>query len=116
MCWDHDYHESREIALVPLIWLVIITMTAGLEKLFSPDPKLGFLAHAQSLRQAVATGVLPHGVASTSVASRLIWNDRLDAAVTMFFLGAVIVIVLTSMNQWRQALRGHGVGRATVPA
>ena len=96
------------ITLVPLIWLVIITMTAGLEKLLSPDPKLGFLSHARSLDQAIATGILPHGVTSASVASRLLWNDRLDATVTIFFLGAVIVIVLASMHQWRRALRLHG--------
>jgi len=102
------------ITAVPLIWLVIITMTAGLEKLLSPDPKLGFLAHAQSLKQAILTGIFPHGVTNASVASRLIWNDRLDAAVTMFFLGAVIVILLTSMNQWRHKLRRHGIRHTPV--
>ena len=93
------------ITLVPLIWLVIITMTAGFQKLFSPDPKLGFLAHARSLSQAIAQGVLPHGVASPTVAAQLVWNDRLDAAITAFFLLSVIAIVLASLLRWRRALQ-----------
>jgi carbon starvation protein len=100
--------------LVPLAWLVTVTTTAGLEKIFSADPKLGFLAHANKLAAAVASGALPPGVKDASTAAKLVWNDRLDAGITAFFLASVIVILITSISRWSQSLRAstRGVPRA----
>ena len=92
------------ITFVPLVWLVVITMTAGLQKIFSSDPKLGFLTHAQMLGRAIAAGTLPHGVATLVIASRLMWNDRLDAAVTAFFLASVVIILIASIRRWGRTL------------
>jgi len=88
------------ITLLPLAWLVTITTTASLQKIFSADPRLGFLAHANKLSAAVASGTLPPGIASASTAAKLVWNDRLDAAITAFFLVCVIVILLASAVRW----------------
>jgi carbon starvation protein len=99
------------ITLVPLAWLVIVTMTAGAQKIFSPLPKLGFIAHARALQAAQAAGTLPPGVKTTSDLSRLIFNDYLDAAVAAFFLAAVLVILADSAREWWAVLRG---GKAVV--
>ena len=68
------------VTLVPLAWLVAVTFTASWQKMFDPNPRIGFLAHARQLVRAFpqAPGV-----------SRLIFNDRLDALVT----GVLIVMV-----------------------
>src|SRR4029079_4355751 len=66
------------VTMLPLAWLVIITMTAGWAKLFSSDPRLGFLAHARGLSAVVARGALPAGAKTVSDASRMIFNDYLD--------------------------------------
>ncbi|HJR64648.1 MAG TPA: carbon starvation CstA family protein [Gemmatimonadaceae bacterium] len=93
--------------LVPLAWLVTITLTAGWQKIFSPDPRLGFLAHARALRDAVNNGALPPGVGSVADASRMILNDRLVAAVAACFMIAVVVILLDSAREWLAVIRGR---------
>ncbi len=88
------------VTLLPLAWLVTVTMSAGLLKIFARDPRLGFLAHAASLSDAIASGRLPAGVASAETAAKLMWNDRFDALVTAFFLASVIAIIVASLHRW----------------
>jgi carbon starvation protein len=101
------------VTMLPLAWLAIVTLTAGAQKIFSSDPKLGFLSHARMLTETLATGTLPAGVASASQASRLILNDRIDAAVAAFFLISVIVILVASMHEWFTILSGRKIARST---
>ncbi len=77
------------VTLGPLAWLIVVTMTAGYQKVFSADPKLGFLAHAATL----ATSTDPN-------AGRLIFNDRLNAVVALFFMAVVAMLVFTSAREW----------------
>ncbi len=92
------------ITLIPMSWLVIVTMTAGLTKIFSPEVKLGFLSHARMVEAAVASGTLPASIKSMEAAQRMIFNDRLDAAVAAFFLISVIIILADSMRTWYSVL------------
>jgi len=101
------------ITLLPLAWLVIVTMVGGWAKIFSDDPRLGFLAHARLLTDQLASGVLPRGVADAAVAARMIFNDRLDAAVAAFFMIAVIVILADSAKEWVAVLRGRKPAAST---
>jgi len=95
------------MTLLPLTWLAIVTMSAGWAKLFAPDPRLGFLAHARFLGDAIATGDLPAGIASVAVARRMIFNDYLDAAVAAFFMLAALVILVDSARHWIPLIRGR---------
>ncbi len=95
------------ITMLPLAWLLIVTMTAGYQKIFSPDPKLGFLARANLYDSTLAAGTLPPGITSTEVAQRFIFNDRVDAAVAAFFMIAVIIIIADSARQWYAVVSGR---------
>jgi carbon starvation protein len=95
------------VTMIPLAWLVTITMTAGALKIFSSDPRLGFLAHARMISETIADGRLPAGIRSTADATRVIFNDRLDAAVAGFFLLSVIVILVESAREWLAVVRGR---------
>jgi carbon starvation protein len=94
------------ITIAPLIWLVIVTMTAGWQKMFSPDPKLGFLARANLYEETLAAGNLPPGIASAEAAQRFIFNDRVDAAVAAFFMISVIIILADSVKEWYKVISG----------
>jgi len=84
------------VTCVPLAWLVLVTFTAGLEKLFSDSPALGFLAQANQL----AAGP------QDSTTAALVFNARLDAVVTAVFLIMVAVILIDSIRVWIGVLRG----------
>jgi carbon starvation protein len=86
------------VTLVPLAWLVAVTFTASWQKMFDPNPRIGFLAHARQLVRAFpqAPGV-----------SRLIFNDRLDALVTGVLIVLVGIILLESGWLWLGVLSGR---------
>src|SRR5690348_7941342 len=77
------------VTLVPLVWLTTVTMTAGWQKVFAADPRLGFLAHAASL----AGSVDPH-------APRLVFNDRLNTFVALLFMAVVALLLVVSLREW----------------
>ncbi|MFN9202964.1 MAG: carbon starvation CstA family protein [Gemmatimonas sp.] len=95
------------VTLLPMTWLVIVTMTAGLTKIFSADPRLGFLSHATLIEGQIAAGTLPANIKSVAAAERIIFNDRLDAAVAAFFLVSVVVILAASIKEWLAVLNGR---------
>jgi carbon starvation protein len=101
------------VTILPLTWLAIVTLTAGAEKIFSADPKLGFFSHAHLVEGLLATGALPAGVQTIADARRLILNDHIDAAVAAFFLVSVVVILVASMHEWFTILSGRKIARST---
>jgi len=101
------------VTILPLAWLVIVTLTAGWQKVFSADPRLGFLSHARMVTGQLATGALPAGAKTIADAHRLVLNDRIDALVAAFFLVSVIVILVASAYEWFKVLSGRKVARST---
>ncbi|MFI5311061.1 MAG: carbon starvation CstA family protein [Gemmatimonadales bacterium] len=94
------------VTILPLSWLAIVTLTAGWQKVFSPDTKLGFLSHARMISEKLATGALPPGAKSAVDAGRMLFNDRLDAVVALFFMVSVVVILVESTRAWVAVIRG----------
>ena len=93
------------VTLLPLVWLISVTMTAGWQKVFAADPRLGFLSHARALEATLASGGIPTGVTSVEAARQLIFNDRLDAAVALVFMGVVVLLLAASVREWVRAVR-----------
>jgi carbon starvation protein len=86
------------VTVLPLGWLVSITMTASAQKIWSSNPRIGFLAHARYLVEELATGNVP--ASQVLATQRLIFNDRLDAVVTLVFASLVLLIVAESGRHW----------------
>jgi len=95
------------VTIAPLIWLIIVTMSAGWAKMFSSDPRLGFISHARTLGAAIDAGTLPAGIASFGGARRMMFNDYLDAAVAAFFMLSVVVIFVDSLRGWLAVASGR---------
>jgi carbon starvation protein len=91
------------VTLVPLLFMCAVTFSAGYLKVFSSDPRLGFLSGAQSLLTQSAAIADPVEAANLA-RQAAIW--RFDASVAVFFLVLVLLIVLGSTRQWWQLLRG----------
>ena len=102
------------ITFVPLVWLVAVTFTAGVEKIFHPDPRIGFLAQAQmladktpALQKALDDANAVGDATAIDAAQKALhanptlrFNNLLDAAVAGIFLALVTAIVLLSLREW----------------
>ena len=95
------------VTLVPLAWLATVTFTAGWQKVFSPEAKLGFLAHADMIRDRLASGALPAGAKTVTDAQRMLFNDQLNAIVALVFMAVVVMVFVASLIQWRLILSGR---------
>lgn len=84
------------VTLLPLCWLLSVTITGGFIKIFSPSPKLGFLAHADKLKTDLTTAT---GVELQKIPV-LIFNDYLDACLGGVFMILVLIIVVESIRIW----------------
>lgn len=92
---------------LPLVWLVTITTVAAWQKIFSEDIRIGFFAAANDLSLKLASGILPADKAA--VAPQLIFNQHLDAYLTMFFVVVLWVVILDMLYVCYASLRGTSV-------
>ncbi len=88
----------------PLAWLVVVTSTAAWQKLFHAELRIGFLAHAEDLREKLAAGTLPPEFVAQ--APGLLFNDHLNAVLTTLFLGLTWLIVIETLRVCWRATRG----------
>jgi carbon starvation protein len=86
------------VTILPMLWLVLVTLTAGCQKIFHDDPRIGFLAEANRLERTISDGkVSPENIVAVQ---RQIFNNRLDAFVTGLFLAMVLVILIDCAREW----------------
>jgi carbon starvation protein len=92
------------VTVVPMVWLVIITMTASYDKIFSENPRIGFLSFANGLAAQIAAGKIP--AAKVGEMQRVIFNVRLDAVVTAVLALMILALVAEAAVQWYRILTG----------
>jgi carbon starvation protein len=98
------------VTILPLAWLLSVTMTAGYQKIFNQDPRIGFLAQVRkleaerpALERAVTLAAAPQIEAAKKavrINTTLQFNNRLDAVVAGIFLVLVIAVVVLSLTEW----------------
>jgi len=85
---------------IPTAWILAVTMTAGIEYIFHPDPRIGFLARAA----AISSGEIPVEAATRGVQ---VFNARLDAVMAGIFLALVATVVISALLEWWRILSGR---------
>jgi carbon starvation protein len=96
------------VTLMPTAWLLITTLTAGVEKIFSADARVGFIALARKFSDAAAQGIVLAPAKSIAEMQRVAFNNYLDAVVCGFFVILVVLMfffaIRIGLQAWRQAM------------
>jgi carbon starvation protein len=100
--------------MLPMAWLVTVTMTASCEKIFSANTRIGFLSFANALAAQVAADKIPS--AKIVETQRIIFNLRLDAVVTAVLAVMILVLLAEAVIQWHAILtRGRAPALHETP-
>ncbi|KAI5915526.1 carbon starvation protein A [Thauera sp. 2A1] len=92
------------VTLLPTTWLFITSMSAGWEKIFSDNPKVGFLALANKFNDAAAQGTVLAPAKSIEEMSRVAFNNQIDAVLCGFFMLVAVTMVISAFSVIREAL------------
>ena len=92
------------VTIVPATWLVVCTITAGLEKVLSPDPNVGFISHALKYGDSLAANKLLAPAKTLGEMRRIVFNDYIDATLAAVFVLVVVATVIYGLISIRKAL------------
>ncbi len=106
------------VTLLPLAWLLTVTITAGVTKVWDPSPRIGFLAAAKAadgklpaLEQALTAAQTGGYATAITAATKAVkaqktirFNNTVDAYVTGIFITLVGLIVVFSIYEWQRLL------------
>jgi carbon starvation protein len=92
------------VTIVPTVWLVACTVTAGLEKVLSPDPAVGFVSHALKFGDAMAAGKVLAPAKSVHQMAQIVFNDYVDATLAGVFAALVVTMVIYGIIHCRKAM------------
>jgi carbon starvation protein len=90
------------VTIVPTVWLLVCTLTAGLEKVFSATPAIGFVSHAWRFSDALSVGKILAPAKTVEEMQRVIVNDYVDATLAAVFIAVVVAMAIYgAIGIWR---------------
>jgi carbon starvation protein len=95
------------VTVVPTVWLLLCTLSAGWQKIFHEDVRVGFVAHARKFQAALDQGTVLAPAKSVAQMRQIIFNDYLDASLAGFFMFVVVAVLIAGVMTVLKA-RGHG--------
>jgi carbon starvation protein len=95
------------VTMAPLAWLLICTLTAGWQKMFHPDPKIGFIAHAQKYSDALARGELLAPAKSLGQMRQVVINDWVNTSLCALFIAVVVAMLFYGIKAVGEARRSE---------
>jgi carbon starvation protein len=104
------------VTILPTVWLLVCTLTAGLQKVFSADPAIGFLSHAARFSAALGSGKVLAPAKNVGEMQRIIFNDYVDATLALLFVAVVVAIVCYGLVSIRKAFSDPNITAIEVGA
>ena len=102
------------VTILPTLWLLVCTLTAGLQKIFSDNPKIGFLAHARKFEDALASGQVLAPAKTLAEMQRVINNDYVDATLAGLFVAVVVAMAIFGLIALVRALGSPSITSAEI--
>ena len=99
------------VTIVPTLWLLACTLTAGWQKIFDANPKVGFIAHANKFQAAHDAGTVLAPAKTVEQMERIIFNDYVDATLSGFFMFVVVAVLFYGV---RTVLAARAAGGPTA--
>jgi carbon starvation protein len=92
------------VTILPTVWLLVCTLTAGLQKVLHSNPAIGFISHAWKFSDALAGGKVLAPAKNVTEMQRIIFNDYVDATLAVLFVAVVIAVVTYGLVSIRRAV------------
>lgn len=92
------------VTIIPYVFLTITTLVAACMKLFSKVPSIGFFSHAKIYQDGIDAGKVIAPATDMEVMKQIVFNDRLDAILTIIFIAIVLLMVIASFKVWYDIL------------
>ncbi|PEI97229.1 carbon starvation protein CstA [Bacillus pseudomycoides] len=103
------------VTLIPTVGLLIVTMTAGYQKLFHENPKIGFLSHAKVFQSALDEGKILAPAKNVEQMKQIIFNDYIDATLCGIFMLVVIAVLISAIRIWIKVLQNKSIPLKEAP-
>jgi carbon starvation protein len=101
---------------IPLVWDLVVTMTASWQKVFSGDPRVGYFTQAQVYRDARDAGEVLAPAQDQGQMDQIIFNSTLNGILQSAFALLVLVVVVNAAVVITRAIRSHGLPTTEEPA
>ncbi|MBJ7574831.1 carbon starvation CstA family protein [Luteimonas sp. MC1828] len=95
------------VSIVPTVWLLLCTLTAGWIKIFDPTPAVGFMAQANKYRDALAAGELIAPSKDFGGMQQIMINNYVNAGLTVLFMLVVVAVLVYSIGAILKARRSE---------
>lgn len=93
------------VTMIPTVWLLVVTLNAGWQKIFSENVRIGFLSHAEVFSAAIERKEILAPTKSFEQMQQVVFNDYVDAAMAGLFMVIVMITLLFSLRAMWSAYR-----------
>lgn len=97
------------VAAVPAVWILLVTLTAGWQKVFSADTRIGFITHAQKFSAALQREEILSPAKSLQQMQQVVFNDYVDAVMAGIFIAVVLSVLFFALRTIVSAYRHPAV-------
>ncbi len=109
-------HRYAFVTLIPMTWVLTCTLSAGWQKVFSANSKIGFLEHARIFKEALVNGQLLAPAKTLEQMRQVIFNDQVNTVLALMFMSVTIAIALFALCAIVKALRSNSPTAIETPA